>query len=513
MQPLRGYGSLSLGDLLQGIAPAPLSPPNVPGPWDASDPDPSSMMAAQANSMPPRQSGVTPDTLRALKQAMMRIAPYVPPDVLQQHYIRRIAELSNPTSETSYPVESYGNPFQTGDLLSGIRPAPLAPPNMPTAIDSPLVRAAMARLATSPAANGQVQAVRADDAALPVGDLASGITPAPLSAPNMPSVMDDPIVRASLARHAISPAANGHIQTIPLADPRFAITTPSLSAPNIASTNGGPPSDEQVTQDDSGGALGSLRKHLDNSGGWLWPGFEIYGDINKGDYYGAALDGALDVPFGGAVGQVVRNPNFGKYAYEAARWVPLLGAGLDVWDDIDKGDYAGAAFDGALGLSDLTVGGALARGALRYGLKGLWKNGSKTYAATRPWLGKLLNLPPNTEVHHALVHQKNKLIPEWLLNHQMNLVPMYGGEVGGRTTRQLHNAVHGWGKYRFAPDNPVLDYLLRIQYGWPNWAKVAIPAAGLSGGLNAYKDAKAMGETGAANPDWQPQLMFLMAPN
>ena len=87
----------------------------------------------------------------------------------------------------------------------------------------------------------------------------------------------------------------------------------------------------------------------------------------------------------------------------------------------------------------------------------------------------------------------------------MNLVPMYGGKVGDRTTRQLHNAVHGWGKKRFDPDNAMLDYLLRIHYGWPNWAKVAIPAAGLSAAGNVAKTGKMMGDIGAAHPDWYAQ--------
>jgi hypothetical protein len=239
MQPLRGYDSLSLGNLLSGIAPAPLSPPNMPGPWDASDP---SAVATPANPVPPGQSGLTRDSWRALKQAMVRLAPYVPPDVLQQHYIRRLAELSNPAPQTVYPVASYDNPLPSGDLLSGTKPAPLSPPNMPTAMDNPFARGAMARFAGPTGQDRQIQPVRADDVPLSTGDLATRITPEPLSGPNMPGVMDDPYVRAAMARLATSPAANGHVQPVRADDAQIAlgyltsgIKPDQLSAPNMPS--------------------------------------------------------------------------------------------------------------------------------------------------------------------------------------------------------------------------------------------------------------------------------------
>jgi hypothetical protein len=192
MQPLRGYDSLSLGDLLQGVVPASLSPPNMPDAWNAPNPGSSSIMAPQANTTPPRQSGITRESLAALKQAMARIAPHLPPDLLQRHYINRLVQLSNPTPATLYPVHSYDTPFATGDRMREIKPTPLLDPNMPTGKDNPFVRAAMERFAASPDASNRVQPVRVDDAPVSTGDLLGGIRPTPLSALNIPNAMDSP---------------------------------------------------------------------------------------------------------------------------------------------------------------------------------------------------------------------------------------------------------------------------------------------------------------------------------
>jgi len=446
MQPLRGFDSLSLGDLLQGITLGPLSPPNMPGAWDGSSPDSSSMMAGPPDSMPPWQRGLTRESLTALKAAMARIAPHVPPDLLQQHYIRRIAELSNPTPETLYPALSYDTAQSSGNsVLGGNRPAPLSPPPMPAAMDSPYRAAVMDRFGAPADPDRHVQPVRSDDAPFPIGDVTTGVRPAPHSSPNIPSVND---------------------QT----DTRYWDNSPATTRQSTDSI------DEQASW-----------KNLVPVWG---PGQAGINDFQNGHY----LSGARKL--------ITSAEDLGLYPFRAlqevaikAHAVPVLSPATDAYEEAKKGDYGSALADGALALADAVTDGAVTSAS-----RGV-KAGSQTWAAVRPHLGKLWNLPPRTHVHHAFFPQKNKSIPESVRNHPLNLKPMYGGKVGDRTTQELHNAVHGIGKKRFFPENPTIDYVLRAYHGWPNWSKVALPAAAASTVGNFVDLLRMQANDIAAHPD------------
>jgi hypothetical protein len=316
----------------------------------------------------------------------------------------------------------------------------------------------MDRFAASSGADRQVQPVRSDDVTLPIGDVTSAIRPAPLSAPNIPSVMDDPRVRAAMAGFATSPAANGHVQPVGVADPRITIAPPSLSAPNIPSTTAGPLDDEN-SRDENAKASSST----------VW------------DYLDAG-----------------------------ARWAPVLGPVLDLGDDYKEGNLWKGALDAGFLASDLAGGWllkapakaalkGLVKGAWKEELKPYWKMGSHSWAATRKEYGKVNELTKGMPVHHWLIPQRWQrdlpwLFPESLTNQPWNLLPMSRASEAGTTPRLLHDAIEGKGKqnFQFDPNNALRDYYLRFKYGTPDWAKVGIPAAVMSAGGNTAEAGNAI---------------------
>jgi len=445
MQQLRGFDSLSIPDLLRGVTPIPPLPPDL---WAADNQAireaPPYRIAGQPMMPPAPRNGLTPERLRALKQSMVRIAPVVPPDVLRQHYFRRLAEMSNPAAELPQSRRDMGR-------------------------QNSFTAAAEARFAQR--GNRAVQPVGKGSERTSIAKQMNGVAPTPISTSNMPSAMDDMRVRA--------------IQAVPVA---------AVSANDLR---------RDIARMAPPGRRNSIAKNVNRPAGSLGPARAGAAPATFDDLDWAASWGLGDTPL---PPDPVATRAAGEVIGPAARWAPLVGAGLDTYDDIQKGDYGWGGADGLLFFLDAALAGAVARGALKYGTKGLWKSGSQSWNNVRPWLGKLMNLPKGTEVHHALIPQRYKdLVPEWVLNHPLNLKPMYGDTVGGRTTRQLHNAVHGWGTTRFAPDNELLDQLYRIHYGWPGWAKVGVPAAAASAAGNF---AKMTGEMGAEYPDLYTTYSF-----
>jgi hypothetical protein len=472
MQPLRGYDSLSLADLLPGIAPAPLAPPPMPGPWGSGYPGSTRMATPQADSMPPRQSGIARESLRALKQAMARIAPHVPPEVLQPHYIRRLGELSNTTPDTQNPVAAYGSAppaLTNSDMMSGNSGSPQPARDMSRAMDSPFVRAAMARFSTLGGADRNVQPLRGDERPLVPGDVISSIRQAPLSAPNMPSVMDDPRVRAAMAaRLATSPAANGHLQPIPsfeaplsFDDVRRKITAPPLSVATFRSEAG----------DEFAGPVSSQPAASDG--------------INVGK--------KQTEPNRTQVGASASNSNADTEDSNSWwDWAPIVGPMRALRKDYKNGDPWSGVVDGVLLGTDLLPGGLLLKApawALAKGLaKGLakqnlerevgkefgkiWKTRSNKWKDTKAWILRNYPLPANTHVHHAFIDQlKGKREPKWLINQWWNLVPLKDwAKFGFKNSQEMHWAIEGKAGKRFS-ENPFMNDYYRTMYRYPQWAK------------------------------------------
>jgi len=457
MQPFRRDDSFWLDDPIVAISPRPLSPLNLPyfadGPF-ARDALVRSPIFENSND-PVRPIPLGSPGSHGRLIGGMQPSPFSDPSI-PAFFGSPLVRKALATSETfnaNAPVQpgsADDTPFSTGNLLGRIQPDPFSTPNMPAFMGSQFVRDALARSKTFADANRSVQPVYPDDVALSIGDLTSSIRPAPLSAPNMPSVMDDPRVRAARARLVTSPAANGHVQPVRADDAQLPIGDPRRS---IA---------------------------------------DYYAQEAREQRIGSDTDDSLDNMSSTGDGSEVRSKppsSIEHNIYAGLHYFPVIGGFLDAYDDYEKGDYAWALADAALGLSDVTLTSALTRGALKGGMRVLGKKGSKDWKDVRALLGELWNLPPGIPVHHAFISRTNKYIPAGIRNHHLNLRPMYKDTVGGRTSQQLHNAVHGWrGKgpkdNRFDPNDFVNDYFLRIKYGWPEWAHQGIPAAAASTALN-----------------------------
>jgi hypothetical protein len=519
MQPLRGYDSLSLGNLLQGIAPAPLSPVDVQNtePYDS----------AQSPIVPQRRSSLTQERFLALKQAMRRIAPHVPPDVLQRHYINRLSELSNPTADTLYPAASHDSPPPSDDTSGGFYTAPQFAQSAQSAMASPFVQEAMARFAEN--ARRHVQPISEEDARLSTGDLRNSIRTEPLSAPD---IMEDPIV-AARAR-SVGPVADRYVavDAVP-----FSTADPASDAVPLPSTKSNTPNGHGETE----------TRYWENSPK-LWeemiPGWgtgkAAFNDFNSGNYASGARKaatalGELTNP-GIALGQAAvkrsaREPTF------AESLLPLWGPAVNGLHDLHKGDYLWALINAGLFAADATGLELLsepAKGAfygLRYGipkaipkaleksgvgeqlkagyktvkqelseqLRGYWKLGSHDAGNTREWYARYLNstgkaLPDDMPVHHYIVPQRmGWLLPKWLFNQPWNLLPLTRASELGVEPRVLHNALHGWKKDEYVLDKGVLQNLRKqYEYGTPDWAKRGIPAALMSAGGNTAEIENAL---------------------
>jgi hypothetical protein len=152
--------------------------------------------------------------------------------------------------------------------------------------------------------------------------------------------------------------------------------------------------------------------------------------------------------------------------------IPVWGSGREAIVDLQDGNYAGAALNGALAASDLfladSIVNAVRKGGL-YAVKGAigetaakanWKN------AVRPELGRLGILEKFQHGHHWLIPQKGWGEGVWdaIKNHPLN--------IQGMPSREVHGRIHG--RFKGMPRfNPVERYL----HGTPGWSKVATGSA------------------------------------
>ncbi|MDP3852590.1 hypothetical protein [Phenylobacterium sp.] len=150
----------------------------------------------------------------------------------------------------------------------------------------------------------------------------------------------------------------------------------------------------------------------------------------------------------------------------AQSFIPIVGPAWEAAADLQDGNYAGAAFNGAMAVADaLPVGVAIKGGrALTKGV-GVLKKGSVTADASRKALRKLGVAKAGEEIHHTLPLRglgRNVQDPR---NHYVFLKVL---------PKEQHRRLTGsWG------GKPRYDPIRRVWYGTTDWMK-AVPT-GLTG--------------------------------
>lgn len=145
----------------------------------------------------------------------------------------------------------------------------------------------------------------------------------------------------------------------------------------------------------------------------------------------------------------------------AESFIPVIGPAWEAVGDIQDGDYAGAAFNGAMAMADALPVGVAVKGA-RAATKGigLMKKGRVTARAARDAMAKAGLTKPGEEVHHTIqLNGTPRNVQDWR-NHFpfLKSLPI-----------EQHRRLHGrWmGKARYDP-------VRQIWYGTTDWMK-AIP--------------------------------------
>ncbi len=147
-------------------------------------------------------------------------------------------------------------------------------------------------------------------------------------------------------------------------------------------------------------------------------------------------------------------------------FIPVLGPAWEAAADLQDGNYAGAAMNGAFAIADALPFGVAAKG-LRAATKGIGilKEGSVTADAARKVLRRIGFAVPGQEIHHTVpLEGLGRNVQSWK-NHYAFLKVL--------PTEQHRRLTGRWaGKPRYDP-------IRRVWYGTTDWMK-AIPA-GLAG--------------------------------
>ncbi|UTP38328.1 hypothetical protein M9M90_14020 [Phenylobacterium sp. LH3H17] len=151
----------------------------------------------------------------------------------------------------------------------------------------------------------------------------------------------------------------------------------------------------------------------------------------------------------------------------AQSFIPIVGPAWEAAADLQDGNYAGAAFNGAMAVADALPVGVVAKG-VRAASKGVGvlKTNSVTADASRKVLRRVGMAKPGQEIHHTIPLKglgRNTQDPR---NHYALLKVL---------PREQHRRLTGsWG------GKPRYDPIRRVWYGTTDWTK-AVPA-----GLAAY---------------------------
>jgi hypothetical protein len=144
-------------------------------------------------------------------------------------------------------------------------------------------------------------------------------------------------------------------------------------------------------------------------------------------------------------------------------FVPIVGPAWEAAADLQDGNYAGAAFNGAMAVADVLPLGVAVKGARAFAKGvGVLKKGSVTADASRKVLRNLGVARPGQEIHHTIPLKglgRNVQDPR---NHYAFLKVL---------PKEQHRRLTGsWaGKPRYDP-------IRRVWYGTTDWMK-AVPAS------------------------------------
>ncbi|HET9159621.1 MAG TPA: hypothetical protein VFN88_03340 [Caulobacteraceae bacterium] len=167
-------------------------------------------------------------------------------------------------------------------------------------------------------------------------------------------------------------------------------------------------------------------------------------------------------------GPKIPRPNLGESL------IPVVGPVWEAVGDIQDGDYAGAAFNGAMAVADALPIGVAAKGikAATKGI-GVLKDGSVTANAARKALKRAGMTKPGEEVHHAIpLKGTPRNVQDWR-NHYAFLK---------RLPKEQHRRLTGsW------MGAPRYDPIRQVWYGTTDWMK-AIPVGGLGYFADAIED-------------------------
>lgn len=143
-------------------------------------------------------------------------------------------------------------------------------------------------------------------------------------------------------------------------------------------------------------------------------------------------------------------------------FIPVVGPAWEAAYDLQEGDYAGAALNGAMAVADVLPIGVAAKGA-RYATKGVTalRTGGRSVSAEaiRKHIAAKGLKKPGTELHHTIpLNGKSRSAQDWR-NH-----PMFLKQLPIEQHRRLTGSWAGKPKY---------DPIRKIWYGTTDWQKVA----------------------------------------
>lgn len=166
------------------------------------------------------------------------------------------------------------------------------------------------------------------------------------------------------------------------------------------------------------------------------------------------LDAATDALHDFQNGPKIARPNL------AESFIPVVGPAWEAAADLQDGNYAGAAFNGAMAVADVLPAGTAIKG-LRVASKGVgaWRVGSMTSNAALKAYKKRGMVKAGEEIRHTVpLDGIPRNVADWR-NHYAFLKSM---------PQETHRRIHGsWnGKPRFDP-------IRRVWYGTTDWMKAA----------------------------------------
>lgn len=179
---------------------------------------------------------------------------------------------------------------------------------------------------------------------------------------------------------------------------------------------------------------------------------------------------------------------------------PIWGPGREAMADLYDRDYLGVAWNTGAAIADAALFPAIARATVLAAAKtasrmaapaavkpatrkasDIAKNRQQYYSwrNTRDRMKVRGDVKPYQEVHHWLIPQRAKSVPDRIRNHPLNLKVMPEGQAGRKMHGRIH---HGVGKKKTPERLERFNPLQRYIHGTPTWWKATNLAAGHAAG-------------------------------